>query len=257
MKRLLIGVAAVASLVATSAFAADLPVKAPIYTKAPPYIEPMYNWAGPYVGAEGGYGWGHSDQTDPGLPAPPPPPVNQPPVLTGLADGHFSVSGGLAGGTVGYNWQMARWVFGLEGDYSWSDISGSSQACGPITALHACGTKLDSLGTFRGRIGYAAGQTGNVLLYATGGLAVGDVHAWDALTPASGSSFEAGWTVGAGVEFAFAPQWTAKFEYLYVDLGKKQLFYVVPTVPETVSFTANIVRVGVNYHFNGPVVAKY
>jgi outer membrane immunogenic protein len=210
MKRIFIlfGLAAVAStsIAATSAMAADLAVKQPVYTKAPAYVEPMYNWTGFYVGAD---------------------------------------------------WQMAHWVFGLEGDYSWSNISGSSQSCGPITALHACGTNLDSFGTFRGRIGYAAGQTGNVLLYATGGLAVGDVHGWDALTPASGSSFEAGWTVGAGVEFAFAPQWTAKFEYLYADLGKKQLFNIVPTVPETVSFTTNILRAGINYKFGGPVVAKY
>jgi len=255
MKRLLIGIAAAASLSATGALAADLPAKAPVYTKAPAIVTAAYNWSGFYLGVEGGYGWGHSDQTDPGIPAPPPVVLTPPPV----GDGHFGVHGWLAGGTAGYNWQMGPWVFGLEGDYSWSDISGSSQACGPAFALHACGTKLDSLGTFRGRIGYAAGQTGNVLLYATGGLAVGDVHAWDALTPASGSSFEAGWTVGAGVEFAFAPQWTAKIEYLYVDLGKHQLFNIInsPVVPETVSFTTNIVRAGVNYHFGGPVVAKY
>ena len=116
---------------------------------------------------------------------------------------------------------------------------------------------MKSLGTFRGRIGHTVGAMGNWLLYATGGLAVGDVHGWDSLFPASGSAFRTGWTVGAGVETSFAPHWTAKLEYLYVDLGKSRLFYVLPGIPETVGFTTNIVRVGVNYSFGGPVVAKY
>jgi outer membrane immunogenic protein len=236
---------------ATSAAAADLAARP--YTKAPPMMVPaVYDWTGGYVGVEGGFGWGHSDQTDPGI-APPAPPTDRVP-----ADGHYSVRGGLIGGTLGYNWQAGPWVFGLEGDYSWSDIKGHSDVCGPTTVMpHPCGTKLESFGTFRGRVGYAAGATGNVLLYATGGLAVGDVHAWDALTPASGSEFRAGWTVGAGIEGAFAPNWSAKLEYLYVDLGKAHLFDIVPTVPETVSFNTNIVRAGINYRFGGPVVAKY
>ncbi len=120
---------------------------------------------------------------------------------------------------------------------------------------HPCGTKLDALGTFRGRVGYAAGANGNWLLYATGGLAIGDVRGWDSLTPASGSDWRAGWTVGAGVETAFAPNWTAKLEYLYVDLGNAQVFNIVPGVPESVGFTANIVRAGINYKFGGPAAA--
>jgi outer membrane immunogenic protein len=162
---------------ATSAAAADLAARP--YTKAPPMMVPaVYDWTGGYVGVEGGYGWGHSDQTDPGIAPPstePPPPLPR--------DGHYTVRGGLIGGTLGYNWQAGPWVFGLEGDYSWSDIKGHSDVCGPTTVTpRPCGTKLESFGTFRGRVGYAAGATGNVLLYATGGLAVGDVHAWDALT---------------------------------------------------------------------------
>jgi outer membrane immunogenic protein len=233
-----------------SAMAADIAPRP--YTKAPAIVAPvLYNWTGGYIGVQGGYGWGHSDQTDPGLP--PPQRIIQNPV----GDGHFSASGGLIGGTGGYNWQSARFVYGLEGDYSWADVQGQSNLCGPAFALHSCGTKLRSLGTLRGRVGYAAGDTGNWLLYATGGLAVGDVYAWDNLLPASGSATRAGWTVGAGVETAFAPNWTVKLEYLYVDLGKATLFNIIPTVPETVSFTANIVRAGVNYKFGGPVVAKY
>lgn len=219
------------------------------YTKAPAYVPPpVYNWTGGYVGIEGGYGWGHSGQTDPGI-AP-----------TLPVDGSYSVRGGLIGGTLGYNWQTGPWVFGLEGDYSWADIAGHSDVCGPTTVLpHPCGTKLESFGTVRGRVGYAVGATGNWLLYGTGGLAVGDVHAWDALTPASGSAFRAGWTAGGGVETAFARNWTFKIEYLYVDLGKAHLFDVVPGVPETVSFHTNIIRGGINYKFDwgSPVVARY
>lgn len=220
---------------------------APPITTAPPF----YNWTGPYVGISGGYGWGHSSQTDPGLPitsiatTPPPPP----------ADGSFSLNGGVFGGGAGMNWQSGSWVYGLEGDYSWADIKGSSDGCGAAFISHSCGTKLESLGTVRGRIGYAMGWPGSWpmgwqgswLLYATGGLAVGELQAFDSLFNASGSDFRAGWTVGAGVETAFWRNWTVKAEYLYIDLGKSVLFNIGPGVPETVSFTASVFRVGVNY----------
>src|SRR5262245_48630657 len=93
------------------------------------------------------------------------------------------------------------------------------------------------------------GVTGNWLPYVTGGLAVGELKAWDALFPSSGNDFRAGWTVGGGMEVAFLRNWTFKVEYLYVDLGSQQMFNVVPGVPETVSFTANVVRGGINYKF--------
>lgn len=159
-------------------------------------------------------------------------------------------SAGRLGGTLGYNWRTGPWIFGLEGDYSWANISGSSNTCGATSPLpHACGTKLQSLGTLRGRIGYAMVATGNWLPYVTGGLAVGELQAWNALFASSGSDFRAGWTVGAGVEASITKNWTVKIEYLYADLGNRQTFNVMPGVPETVSFTANILRAGVNYRF--------
>ena len=103
------------------------------------------------------------------------------------------------------------------------------------------------------------GAIGNWLAYVTGGLAVGEVQAWDALFASSGSDFRAGWTVGAGVEAGITPNWTFKVEYLYVDLGSREMFNVVPGVPETVSFTANIIRLGLNYKFGNyyaPVITK-
>lgn len=166
----------------------------------------------------------------------------------GAEDGSYRLSGGLVGGTLGHNWQNGRWVYGFEGDYSWADISGHSDLCGQVSGNpHPCGTKLNSLGTLRGRVGYALGASGNWLFYATGGAAVGDVHGWDSLTPASGSELRAGWTAGAGVETSIAPNWTVKVEYLYVDLGKSKLFDATPAQPETVSFNANIIRAGLNY----------
>jgi outer membrane immunogenic protein len=243
--------AAVSAIVGIgSASAADLPAR--VYTKAPADVPVMtYNWTGGYGGIAGGYGWGHSDQTDPGMVVPPPAVDTE-----GDGDGHFSLNGGLLGGTWGYNRQFGPWVLGLEGDFSWADIKGQSDVCGPTTVTpHPCGTKLDALGTFRGRVGYAAGANGDWLLYATGGLAIGDVVGWDSLTPASGDDWRAGWTVGAGVEMAFAPNWTAKLEYLYVDLGNAQVFNIVPGIPESVGFTANILRAGINYKFGGPAAA--
>jgi outer membrane immunogenic protein len=215
--------------------------------------QPVYNWTGPYLGVSGGFGWGHSDQTDPGLP-----PVGGAP-QTAPQDGSYSLNGGVFGGGAGMNWQFGPWVYGLEGDYSWADISGSSDGCGAAFIPHTCSTKLESLGTVRGRIGYAVGWQGNWLLYATGGLAVGELQASDSLFNVSGSDFRAGWTVGAGVETAFWRNWTVKAEYLYVDLGKAVLFDIVPGVPETVSFTAHVFRVGLNYKFDWgspPFVAR-
>nr|WP_249807048.1 outer membrane beta-barrel protein [Bradyrhizobium sp. 1] len=211
----------------------------------------VYNWTGVYGGVAGGYGWGHSDQTDPGIV--PPPAVD----TEGAGDGHFSLNGGLLGGTLGYNRQFGPWVLGLEGDLSWANIKGQSNVCGPTTvAPHPCGTKLDALGTFRGRVGYATGANGNWLLYATGGLAIGDVVGWDSLTPAYGSDWRAGWTAGVGIETSFAPNWTAKLEYLHVDLGNAQLFNIVPGVPESVGFSANILRAGINYKLGGPAAPQ-
>src|SRR5450756_1626984 len=129
-------------------------------------------WSGSYGGVSGGYGWGHSDQTDPGL-------INIP-APQNFGDGHFPVNGGVFGGTLGRNLQNGRWVYGVESDLSWADIAGQSPVCGQTTPTpQPCGTKLEALGTFRGRAGYAAGANADWLLYATGGLAIGEVKGWD------------------------------------------------------------------------------
>ena len=164
--------------------------------KAPAYFEAPYNWTGFYVGINGGGGWGRSTWSNP----------------AGTA-GRSITSGGLVGGTLGYNYQIGQTVFGLEGDVDWSNIRGSRDG---LCAGTTCETRNDWLGTARGRIGYAFDR---FMPYITGGAAFGDIKA----TPAgfgTTTTTKTGWTVGGGVEFAIAGPWTAKVEYLYVDLGK-------------------------------------
>jgi outer membrane immunogenic protein len=222
MRKFLSAGTAIAVLFGASAFAADMPVKAPTINTP--------NWSGFYTGIAGGYGGGHSDQTD----------------NAAIADGHFGLHGGLIGGGVGYNWQRNNSVFGVETDFSWADIDGHSNSCGPI-GPHPCGTRINTIGTLRARLGQDFSGT---LAYIAGGFAYGEVKGWDSLFNPSGSSkYRGGWTIGAGLERKFTPNWSAKLEYLYVDLGKDHLFDIGP-FPENVSARAHIVRVGLNYYFD-------
>jgi outer membrane immunogenic protein len=237
MKRIL-AAASVLAAAASTAVAADLPVKA--------ITPPPSGWTGPYAGIAGGFGLGHSDQGDPGS-------VPLPAASLLAFDGHYGVRGALAGGTLGTNWQQGGWVYGVEGDISWADLNGRSDVCGTgAIAPHACGTKLDALGTFRGRIGLVAGARADWLLYATGGLAVGNISGRDAVGASTGHDWRAGWTAGVGVEKVFAPHLSAKLEYLYLDLGNAFVFNVSPGVPESVSLNAHIIRAGINYGFGAP-----
>lgn len=208
---------------------------------------PAPSWSGPYIGAAGGYGWGTSHHQD----------------FTGFETVPFSLSGGIAGGTAGWNWQLAdHAVAGVEGDLSWADVGGSSTGGSTVFAgcggtIPTCGTGLKALGTLRARLGYSMGR---FLPYATFGLAVGLVHGNEGTGPlggayGQGSSLEPGWVGGAGVEMALAPRWTVKLEYLYVDLDQHTVFtdlnVVGPTTPtgENVTFHSSILRAGVNFHF--------
>ena len=223
MKKLLLASVGMLALGITSASAADIalrrapPPPAPVYT-------PAFTWTGFYAGINGGYGWGGSTSFS----AP-------------FALSSFDTSGGLVGGTLGYNYQMNQIVFGVEGDIDASWIKGSS-ICGGFT----CQTKNSWLGTLRGRIGYAFDR---FMPYVTGGAAFGDIRA---TTPgfAGVTNTNAGWTVGAGLEFAIAGNWTAKAEYLYVNLGKFNCGLSCGlTATDNVSFSTNLVRGGVNYRF--------
>lgn len=200
---------------------------------------PDASWARSYVGVNAGFGWGNSSQQSTVIGGGPAPdelgPVPQD------ADGSYKVNGGLIGVTAGYNWQFSNWLVGLEGDLGSAGIKGSSSVCG---GTHECGTKLDAFGTVRARVGSVMGKT---MIYATGGLAVGDIKAWDVSGPASGTKYKAGWIVGGGVEQRISGPWSAKLEYLYADFGGADYFTLANHTPEHVRLTTQTVRLGLNY----------
>jgi outer membrane immunogenic protein len=233
------------------ASAADLPAQ--VYTKAPVMV-PLYNWTGFYLGANIGGSWGKQNT---GLSS----------ATTGatVVPGSVSPDGVIGGGQIGYNWQADHWVFGIEADFQ-----GSGQRDpGAFTSAAAvtCGTncflapgdnlpytdKLDWFGTVRGRVGWAADRW---LPYLTGGLAYGHGSISGSGTiGAAPVSFSAsqdyvGWTIGAGLEWAFADHWSAKVEYLYIDFGNGPTAAVTPGFNVTTGrMTDNIGRFGVNYKF--------
>jgi outer membrane immunogenic protein len=197
-----------------------------MYKAAPPPVPVAYNWTGLYIGINGGGAFGRSRWTAPGI-----------------ADtGSFNVSGGMVGGTIGYNYQSGPAVFGLEGDADWANVKGSTNT----NCLTPCQTSNHFLATVRGRLGYAFFD--RVMPYVTGGLAVGDIRAQTALINAS--TTKAGWTVGAGVEFALAGDWTAKVEYLYADLGNFNCGAACGLAGTQVKFNESIIRGGINYRFD-------
>jgi len=226
MRRIALIVAAglLAFASATPAVSADL---RPAY-KAPAYIAPeAFNWSGFYVGINGGYGWGTSDWS------------------SAATTGSAKPTGGLAGGTIGYNFQTGVWVFGLEGDFDASWMKGTDTSGTGVCAGVGCETQNTWLATGRGRIGYALDRW---LPYLTGGAAFGSVK----MTPAGGSSTtqtKVGWTLGAGLEYAFLGAWSAKIEYLYADLGKATCGAATCGIDTDVGFKTSIARIGVNYRF--------
>lgn len=219
-----------ASFAVSTASAADLSPR-PYYKGMPRSVVGYYNWTGFYAGVFGGYGWGTSDWSSPAVSTDP--------------------SGALFGATLGYNWQSGSLVYGLEADMGWSMIKGDV-ACG----IGRCETENKWLGTGRVRLGYALDR---FLPYVTGGVAFGNVEATNTATGLSGASDTMfGWTAGAGLEYAFMGNWTAKLEYLYVDLGDFSCGAACSAVvPSNVDFSASILKVGLNYKFSGPIFSRF
>ncbi len=212
---------AIAALLLGSFAAQAADLTQPSY-KAPAYVGPTYaNWTGFYLGINGGYAFGKSDWDVPAVSPDP--------------------KGAVYGGTIGYNFQTGTWVWGLEGDFDGTSIKGSESCLGG-----SCETKLPWLATARLRLGYAGWN--NWLPYLTGGAAYGDIKADSPF--GSGSKSRLGWTAGAGIEWAFLSNWSAKLEYLYVDLGSFDCGgSCVATTPDDVSFKSSIIRAGINYRF--------
>ncbi|MEF3366003.1 outer membrane beta-barrel protein [Methylocystis sp. 9N] len=301
MKKILAAMAL--ALTAGTAVAADLPhYKAPL----PPPPPPPPLWTGFYVGLNAGGTWGNSNNittsawglTNNGSPGG----TEALPFSAALANSTLGTnnSGFIGGGQIGYNWQFYNsFVAGVEADIQ--GIAGNSNRVssvafgnttinGPLLSSATGSKALDYLGTVRGRLGWLFTPT--LLIYGTGGLAYGGVNVnssiWQQFTvnplgnvgnpyfsAGTFSDTRVGWTAGGGVEWMFWPNWSAKVEYLYYDLGNVTfsqgvlanantgpgvgLFTAVAPVTRT-RFSGNIVRAGLNYHFNWgapPVVAKY
>jgi outer membrane immunogenic protein len=257
------------------AVAADMPVPGPAPIPPPAYYPAYYNWSGVYLGVNAGGGFGTSSWTNA--------PVTTPPgattILTGppVSTGGFNVSGALAGATLGVNYQTGPYLVGFEGDIDWSGVQGSSSsaACTGLTTGAAvtllaggtCRTNLTWFGTARARLGYAFDR---VLVFGTAGAAFGGFQAVIPNATFNGAVIsgpiinlppQLGWTVGAGVEYAFTEAISAKVEYLFANLGTHACatpgtggcvatpFGVAPL--STVSLSSlNIVRVGANYRFS-------
>lgn len=270
--------AAFAAISASSALAADMAVKAPR-----PVVE-VWTWDKWYIGLNGGYSWGRSD-TDGTFYN-----NNTGAQLSPTQYTKLNLDGGVVGGQVGKNWQDGKWVFGLEADGQWSGERGSALftcvtpaiggACNPLTAGPGFGVsptttfnqEIAWFATFRGRVGLLATPT--ALLYVTGGAAVAGINtsgvisgfAANQLATAvawNNDSVNWGWVVGAGLEARLGGNWTGKIEGLYMDLGRVSGTPILTTSNPPLRFnysssvTDVVLRAGLNYHFGGPVVAKY
>ncbi len=216
--------------------AADLPLPAAPSLPANDYATGAYaRWGGAYVGINGGYGLGSSQWT-----------------LGGAPSSIFDTNGFLLGGTVGFNYPVSEVLFGLEGDADWSSLNGSTGGCAvnAAGAIAACETKNSFLGTARARVGYAAERT---LIYVTGGAAFGNIQT--GLNPPAtfNSTTRVGWAAGAGLEYAFAGNWSAKAEYLFVNLGTASCTTFGNCGSATGAsavLTDNLIRGGLNYRFS-------
>ena len=247
MKKFL--VAAIVSVgLAAPAAAADLAARP--YTKAAPMIAAVYNWSGFYVGANGG--WGSSHKCWDFLPA-----------AGGVApEGCHDATGGVAGGQIGYRWQAGTWVFGLEAQGNWADLKGNNVSIFAPAFVNQ--SRINAFGLFTGQVGYAAN---NVLFYVKGGAAVTsdrfDVYstATNVLAASTTSDTRWGGAVGVGLEYGFAPNWSAAIEYDHLFMQDRSYNFTTPAGAffgaDRIRQNVDLATVRVNYHFGGPVIAKY
>jgi outer membrane immunogenic protein len=255
MKTLLLAAAGLTAVAIAPALAADLPARAPAYTKAPAIVEPIYNWSGFYGGLNAGGAssrncWSINNAIGVAVPS--------------TAEGCHNATGALAGGQIGYRWQMTNWVFGLEAQGDWADLKGSnvSQLTAPFAVFNN-NSKIDAIGLFTGQVGYA---WNNVLWYGKGGAAVThDKYNGDILGTTFDTASETRWggVIGTGFEFGFAPNWSVAVEYDHVFMGSHNVSFNATalggifTRTDSIKQDVDMGTVRVNYTFGGPVLAKY
>jgi outer membrane immunogenic protein len=228
----LMSTVAVAGMV-TAASAADLPARMP--TKAPDYVQPTASWTGFYAGVNVGGGWGSNDVTG------------------GAISTTVKPNGVLGGGQVGYNWQTGGLLFGVEADIQGAGLQGSTAVTAGAESVTET-DKLNYFGTVRGRLGFVQNAW---LGYVTGGWAYTTINrSGTAAGPVAGTfstnTSKSGYALGGGVEWMFAPRWTAKLEYLYLGFNGDTQTYTTLVPATTVTYgrlNENVVRVGANYHF--------
>ena len=253
MKKIAIAATALFALSTGAASAADLAARP--YAKAPaPVVAPIYNWGGFYIGVNGGGGWARKcwdNYNVGGVPFAP------------LSEGCHDATGATAGGQIGYRWQAANWVFGLEAQGNWADFSGSNIS--RALALTTNRTRVDAFGLFTGQVGYA---WNNVLWYVKGGAAV-TRDKYEGVVTGTGLVFDRadetrwGASVGTGIEFGFTPNWSMAIEYNHLFMGRRDITFN-PVIPlgvisrgDTIRQDVDVVTARINYRFGGPVVAKY
>lgn len=277
MKRVLAGLSAVI-LSAMAAQAADLPVKARVAAA------PACSWCGFYVGVNAGYVTNDNSMSTVSAPTP----DATLGVVPGVSEGLAALSTGavsvgrkdsfIGGGQAGYNWVWGRFLAGVEADIqalsnttAAGTVANTAVVVGvPVTVTQIGSMSTSDLGTLRGRVGFLADP--KWLLYATGGLAYGNVGAANTLFQTGTNGFvgagtasltdtRTGWTAGGGVEWMIAPMWSVKAEYLHYDLGSVRFvnsptsaFFLTPvfqTNSVSASYRGDIVRAGINFHFGG------
>jgi outer membrane immunogenic protein len=278
MRRILLAIAAIASS-SSFASAADLP--ASVY-KAP-VMAPVASWTGFYAGLNGGYAFAHQSVDPTVVSEACDNPLGCPQILALLSTGRSMNPGGFTGGLqFGYNQQYGNMLFGLEADVDYSRLNGSfaygpiRPSPQPITGAGSGSVTTNWVATIRPRFGWVADR---LLVYVTGGLAFTDQHnRQTAVVVVNGqiagpigsfdlsSSGNIGAVVGAGVEYAWTNQWSVKAEYLHFDFATVRASAGViggiggfdgAVMNSNWHLTADTVRVGINYHFGGPVVARY
>jgi len=259
MRRLVIvgaGLLSIAGIV-SAASAADLPART--YTKAPTIAPPIDDWTGFYIGLNGGGASSHECLTITSVAGAP---------VAPNSEGCHDATRGLVGGQIGYRWQRANWVFGIEAQGDWADLKGSNSSLRAIIP-YTNQTKVDAIGLFTAQVGYA---WNNVLMYLKGGAAVTDNN-YSSFFPvgnafaAAGVPFNSatdtrwGGAVGGGIEFGFAPNWSVAVEYDHLFMGTPSITFPATGIAvgrsDNISQDVDMATVRVNYRFGGLFVARW